>query len=199
MNTVKQNWDGEKEEMEKNFSYLPGMHVFWVTSVLSNSFQSQGLQPIRLLWPLISQTRTVEWVIWHPRDLADPEITAASPALAGGLFSTRTTWKTPQLVPFYAFNLRICWRNTCSKKCSIIKASPGCGLCNRWPGKLAEDGSVSGNGSKNYVESAKEEKIISVSKLLLFFNCKMCVGGWGRQYVFWKDKETDAEICKKAE
>ena len=27
MNTVKQNWDGEKEEIEKAFSYLPGMRV----------------------------------------------------------------------------------------------------------------------------------------------------------------------------
>ena len=42
------------------------------------------------------------------RDLGDPEITAAPPALADGLFSTRTTWEAPQLVPFYAFNLRIC-------------------------------------------------------------------------------------------
>ena len=43
MNTVKENWDGEKDEMEKNFNYLPGMHVFWVTSVMSNTFQPHGL------------------------------------------------------------------------------------------------------------------------------------------------------------
>ena len=118
MNTIKQNWDGEKEEVEKIFSYLPAMRVCWVTSVMSSSFQPHS--PSGRSDHGISQARTVEWIIWHPGDLADPEIKAASPALAGGLFSTRTTWEAPQLVPFYAFTLRICWRNTCSKKCSSL-------------------------------------------------------------------------------
>ena len=48
MNTIKQNWDGEKEEMEKAFRYLPGMHACWVTSVMSISFQPHGLHQAAL-------------------------------------------------------------------------------------------------------------------------------------------------------
>jgi len=42
-----------------------------------------------------------------PGDLPNPGIKTASPALAGGLFVTRATWKAPYLVSFGDFHSRI--------------------------------------------------------------------------------------------
>jgi len=54
------------------------------------------LQLTRLLCPWDSPGRILEWVARHSLgDLPDPGIKPTSSALAGGFFTTSTTWEAP--------------------------------------------------------------------------------------------------------
>ena len=73
--------------------YLPNLRPH---SVESDSLWPHGLQPARLLCPWNfsgKNTRGLPFPL--PGDLPDPGIEPASPALAGGFFTTSTTWEAP--------------------------------------------------------------------------------------------------------
>ena len=62
-------------------------------SAVSRSLRTHGLSLTRLLGPGIFQARIVKWVAG---DLSDPGIeftSLASPALAGGFFTTSAAWE----------------------------------------------------------------------------------------------------------
>ena len=82
------------------FPVMPGRaRVCEVTSVVSNSLQPHGLQPARLLCPWDSPSKNTGLPCPPPGDLPNPGIelvSLMSPALAGGFFTTSTTWEAQQ-------------------------------------------------------------------------------------------------------
>ena len=60
-------------------------------SVMFDSLQSNGLQPVRLLCPWNYPGKNTGVPFPTPGDLPDPEIKLMSPALAGGFFTTSDT------------------------------------------------------------------------------------------------------------
>ena len=74
----------------------PSLALQTVTSVVSNSLQSHGLQPARLQY-----SRQEYWSVLScppPGDLPDPGIEPTplmSPALAGRFFTTSANWEAP--------------------------------------------------------------------------------------------------------
>ena len=84
---------------------------------MSDSLRPFGLLPARLLCPWILQARILEWVaIYSSRGSfliqgLNPHLLSASPALAGGFFTTWATWEADSLWPTGKYYTKRCLGN----------------------------------------------------------------------------------------
>ena len=89
--------------VEREIQFLPFLYCCCYCSVAKSSpslLWPHGLQPIGSSVPEISKARILGWVVIYfpPGDLPHPRIDPASPALAGGFFTTEPVGKPPKKI-----------------------------------------------------------------------------------------------------